>query len=69
MSAHEGRVDRDGEVGGGPVPRWRASDTAWRGIAGTGATATVALALLVLGSVFVAVAAPRLDLTMRSRAL
>jgi putative ABC transport system permease protein len=42
---------------------------AGRGIAGTGVTATAALALAVLGSVFVAVAAPRLDLGMRTRAL
>jgi putative ABC transport system permease protein len=42
---------------------------AWRGIAGTGVTATVALALMVLGAVFVAVAAPRLDLATRTRAL
>ena len=46
-----------------------AGDTAWRGIAGTGVAATAALALLVLASVFVAVAAPRLDLAMRTRAL
>jgi putative ABC transport system permease protein len=62
-------VERDGEVGGG----WGVGDggwgAAWRGIAGTGATATAVLALVVLGSVFVAVAAPRLDLGMRTRAL
>jgi putative ABC transport system permease protein len=66
MSARERGVEREWRgrwVGG---RRWGA---AWRGITGTGATATAVLALVVLGSVFVAVAAPRLDLGMRTRAL
>jgi putative ABC transport system permease protein len=49
------------------VPAWLAAG--WRGIAGTAATATVALAVMALAAVFVAVAAPRLDLDMRTGSL
>ncbi len=49
--------------------RGRVPVTGLRSVAGTGAAATAALALLVLGIVFLAVAGPRESLDVRTRAL